>query len=73
MDSAFQYGVDVGHDLEGDYPYTMKRGTCTQSTKTVATQLTSFVDVTKDSVDELLAAAAEGPVSVAIQANKAVF
>jgi len=28
MDSAFQYAIDVGLQLESDYPYTAVRGKC---------------------------------------------
>jgi len=73
MDSAFQYVEANSLELEGDYPYTGKRATCAASSAKGKTKLTSFKDVKANSISDLLTAVALGPVSIAIEADKAVF
>ena len=75
MDNAFKYVIEnKGLTTEENYPYTAKDGVCdTAKAAAVAGTITSFVDVTKSSEDQMLAALAIGPVSVAIEADEAVF
>lgn len=74
MDKAFKYLEGTAIALEADYPYTAKKGSCNDSAVSAATvKVASFVDVTKDDVDALKAQLDQGPVSVAIEADKTVF
>jgi C1A family cysteine protease len=73
MDNAFTYLESNNIETESAYPYEGVRGTCQYSTTKGQFGVKSFVDVVANSPDQLLAAAAIGPVSVAIEADKAVF
>lgn len=73
MDSAFKYVEANSLDLEGDYPYKGVRGTCSSSAHTGQTKLSSYADVAANNIDQLKAAVALGPVSVAIEADKPAF
>jgi hypothetical protein len=62
-------------DSEADYPYTSGSGitgTC-KKTCTPAVTITGFTDVPQNDEDSLKAAAANQPISVAIEADKSVF
>jgi len=78
MDDAFQFVIDnKGICSEADYPYKAKDEKC-QKTCTPVTTIKSFVDVDfneKKPTDEtaLMAAVQLGPVSIAIEADQAVF
>jgi len=78
MDDAFQFVIDnKGICAEEDYPYKAKDEKCVKTCKSVST-ITSFVDVAFDEkkpTDEtaLMAAVQLGPVSIAIEADQAVF
>jgi C1A family cysteine protease len=72
MDDAFQYVAANGIDLEANYPYTAEDGSCSTSGKAYL-QGISFTDVTPDDEDQLKAAVAQQPVSVAIEADQEVF
>jgi len=72
MDDAFQYVAANGIDLEANYPYTAEDGTCSMSGQTFLKGI-SYSDVTPDSEDQLKAAVAQQPVSVAIEADQSVF
>lgn len=75
MDRAFTWTESHPLETEADYPYqgwTPTKGCRYDSAKgKVAVQ--SFVDVTPQNPDALKAAIAQGPVSVAVQANQKVF
>jgi C1A family cysteine protease len=72
MDAAFRYVKANGGDCtESSYPYTASQGTCRSSTS--VSTVTGFVDVTANSETALLNAVAQQPVSVAIEADQAVF
>jgi len=73
MDGAFQYLEKNALDLESEYPYTGVRGTCTSSKHTGKTTLSGYTDVKVNDPNSLKAAVAVGPVSVAIEADKAAF
>ena len=62
MDNAFKYVIEnKGLTTEENYPYTAKDGVCdTAKAAAVAGTITSFVDVTKSSEDQMLAALAIG-------------
>lgn len=78
MDDAFQFVIDnKGICAEADYPYKAKDEKCVKTCKSVST-IKSFVDVAFDEkkpTDEtaLMAAVQLGPVSIAIEADQAVF
>ena len=71
MDYAFQYAESNPLETEAEYPYTAKDGSCHVSGGEVAVR--SFKDVTPKSAADLKAAAAEGPVSIAIDAGGVSF
>merc|ERR1711906_47055 len=56
------------------YPYTGKTGTCTASkTSSPAVKVTGFKDVPQANEAQLMAAVAQQPVSVAIEADQSGF
>jgi len=73
MDNAFKYTEDYKLESESDYPYTAAGGTCEYSALKSQVGTKSYVDVTPESPSDLQAAVAQQPVSVAIEADKAVF
>merc|ERR1712166_1290884 len=75
MDDAFEYIIkNGGLDSEADYPYTMADGKCNKKKEAekVGT-ITSYKDVTKNSDAQFAAAVAQGPVSIAIEADQRAF
>jgi hypothetical protein len=75
MDDAFKY-VEASGGLcsETEYPYTARDGTCKSSScGTKYDPITSYSDVTADSMTSLVNAVAEGPVSIAIEADQSSF
>jgi len=72
MDYGFKYVEADGLCTEKSYPYTAKDGRCKKECNS-ASKISSYKDVKSDSETDLAAAVAEGPVSVAIQANQASF
>lgn len=73
MDSAFTYAETNALESESAYPYTGKTQTCKLSDGEGLVEVTGFTDVAPNDPDQLKAAVAQGPVSIAIQANKMVF
>jgi cathepsin L len=74
MDYAFKYIETAPLMQETEYPYTAKKGTCKYVESKGVGKVKAFKDVSKDSTgDQLKAAVAKGPVSVAIQANQMSF
>jgi cathepsin L len=82
MDYAFQYTNANGIELESTYPYTAGNGT-TGNCQYNAAQVkftnkggasgSGYTDVTQNSEDQLQAAVAQQPVSVAIEADQSCF
>jgi len=75
MDDAFKY-VEASGGLcsESEYKYTARDGTCKSSTcGTKYDPITTYTDVKADSSTSLQAAVAEGPVSIAIEADQSAF
>jgi cathepsin L len=74
MDRAFKYAESHSIESEEDYPY---KGwaieMCYSDESKGQVKVTDFTDVTPNDSAALLAAIAQQPVSVAIQANQAVF
>lgn len=71
MDYGFQYIISHGICSESSYPYQAVDGTC-HSCSAVA-HLTSFKDVPQNDEASLLSALKVGPVSVAVEADQAVW
>ncbi|XP_048132632.1 zingipain-2-like [Rhodamnia argentea] len=74
MDNGFQYIIDnKGISSESDYPYVGADGTCDkQASSVAAAKISSYTDV-NPSEDDMLAAVAMQPVSVALDASGSEF
>jgi len=77
MDYAFQFIEKHGITSESNYPYTSGsgvRGSCSSAKEAqpVAT-VSGYKDVTQNSADQMKAALALGPVSVAVEADKSAW
>lgn len=66
MDSAFQYVIKYGLNLQSDYPYVARNQACAK--KGGAGKITGFVDVQKVCTN-LASALSERPISVAVDAS----
>jgi C1A family cysteine protease len=74
MQSAFRYVKDVnGLCSETAYPYKAVQGSCKASSCSKVSTIRSYAAVRRNSEDSLQAAAAQQPVSVAIQADQRAF
>ena len=74
MDYAFQYIESNPLELESDYPYTARDGSCKYSASKGQGKVANFKDVSVDQTGaQLRAALANGPVSVAIEADQFAF
>lgn len=76
MDNAFKYvAAEGGLCTEADYPYTGKTGLVCEASQcgTKYDAIKSYSDVTADSEESLMKAVAEGPVSIAIEADQSTF
>ena len=74
MDYAFMYVESHPLQLESDYPYTARDGSCKYVASKGVGKVRTFKDVSRDtSGSQLMAALAKGPVSVAIEADQFVF
>jgi len=71
MDAAFNYTSTHSLETETQYPYTGRDGTCKTGTGSV--QNKAWSDVAANSPSQLQLAVSQGPVSVAIEADKMVF
>ena len=60
-------------ELEADYPYTATNGKCQTDAALGKVLVSQIHEVQAESVDQLKAAIAQGPVSVTIEADKTVF
>jgi len=74
MDTAFKYIEKTALVTETEYPYTAKNGKCKSLSGLKAPgTVSNYQDVQHNSVDQLKKALTKGPVSIAIEADKAVF
>ena len=74
MDKAFTYAETNAITTEEAYPYTPKKSSCdTSKLSGAALLVTKFVDVAVNDPAALKAQLDQGPVSVAIEADKLVF
>ncbi len=73
MDWAFEYAESNAMMTEEDYPYKGVNGQCQVSDGKGVFEVASYVDVPPDAEAQLRAALAQGPVSVAIEADRWQF
>ena len=73
MDLAFKYVKDKGIQSEDDYPYYAWDYDCAYNASKVVFNISGWADVAQNSTDALAQAVANGPVSVAIEADQEVF
>jgi len=74
MDNAFKYVVGHPLETEAEYPYLERdENVCNYDKSKGVGKITGYTDVTPNSVEQLKAAIARGPVSVAIEADQSVF
>mmetsp|Transcript_9894 Transcript_9894/g.14883 ORF Transcript_9894/g.14883 Transcript_9894/m.14883 type:complete len:305 (+) Transcript_9894:96-1010(+) len=73
MDFGFEYARDKGLCTESAYPYKAKDSYCDASSCTKSVTISGYKDVQPYSESALMAAVAQGPVSVAIEADQYVF
>jgi len=72
MELAMEYTESNPLETEAQYPYTAYDGKCSDQGKGKVSTV-SIYDVEEDSIDDLKAAVARGPVSVAIEADQYSF
>eukprot|EP01024_Parvocaulis_polyphysoides_P051618 TRINITY_DN5090_c0_g1_i5.p3 TRINITY_DN5090_c0_g1~~TRINITY_DN5090_c0_g1_i5.p3 ORF type:complete len:162 (-),score=25.18 TRINITY_DN5090_c0_g1_i5:210-695(-) len=71
MDNAFRYLVQKGNMLESAYPYRAQSSfVCKYKASDVKFTPKGYHDVETNSVEQLEAAVAQNPVSIAVQANQ---
>lgn len=74
MDNGFKYAETYQLETESAYPYTALQGTCPSAIKEGGKIIVeSYKDVATNSPAQLKAAVAQGPVSIAIEADQEVF
>ena len=73
MEGAFQWYETNKAELESDYGYTGKDGTCQETSYTGQFNSTGYKTVTANSESAFKASIEAGPTSVAIEADKMVF
>merc|ERR1740138_1905724 len=78
MDDGFKYLEAKGDSTESSYAYTGKTGTCNSQKQSAADGIkkgavSSYHDVTTEDEAQILAAVAQQPVSVAIEADQSGF
>ena len=73
MGSAMLYSADYGMETEASYPYTAMDGNCAYDGTKVVAKNTNHVMVAANNKVALKTAIAQGPVSVAIEADTFVF
>ena len=73
MGTAIQYAADNGMELETDYRYTAQDGSCQYDQSKVKVTPTGYQNVATNNAVALKTAIADGPVSVAIEADTFVF
>lgn len=74
MDNAFKYIIDNGITTESNYPYVANDQSCnTAAAGQVAVKLAGFQDVAPGSPNSLMAAVAQQPTSVAVEADQSAW
>jgi len=67
---AMEYTAQNGIETETEYPYTAANGECKYKSSEAIKVNTGYQCVTQKSADQLQAAAEQGPLSIAVQANQ---
>jgi len=73
MEGAFAWYESNKSELETDYSYTAKNGTCKETSYTGQFNSTGYKTITANSSSALMASIEAGPTSIAIEADKMVF
>jgi len=73
MAGAFEWYKTNKTELESDYAYTGRNGTCAESSHTGQFDTTGYVQVTANSQKAFMASVEAGPTSIAIEADQRVF
>jgi C1A family cysteine protease len=73
MEGAFQWYETNKAELESDYAYTAKNGTCKEDSYTGQVNTSGYKVITEKSSSALMASIEAGPTSVAIEADKMAF
>jgi len=73
MEGAFEWYKTNMAELESDYSYTGKNGTCSETSHTGQFESTGYVQVTANSESAFKASVQAGPTSIAIEADKRAF
>ena len=73
MEGAFDWYESNKSELESQYAYTGKNGTCMESSYTGEFNSTGYKAITANSSSALMSSIETGPTSVAIEADKSVF
>jgi C1A family cysteine protease len=73
MEGAFEWYKTNMSELETDYSYTGRNGTCAETSYTGQFESTGYVQVTANSESAFKASVQAGPTSIAIEADKRVF
>ena len=73
MDNAFEYMMKYGIALEKTYPYNISEDSCNHNNLKPIVNISRFYDVAKNDETQLMYAALNNPVSVAIDASDATF
>ena len=73
MDNAFKYIETAPLELEADYAYTARDGSCKYDSSKGVGKVSNYNDVTPNSPSQLKAALNKAPVSIAIEADQIAF
>ena len=73
MEGAFEWYKTNKSELESDYSYTGRNGTCAETSYTGQFESTGYVQVKANSESAFKASVQTGPTSIAIEADKRVF
>jgi C1A family cysteine protease len=73
MQTAFVWFKKNMSELETDYTYTGKDGSCMESSYTGQFESTGYKNVSAENMDALMSAIEQQPVSIAIEADKSAF
>jgi C1A family cysteine protease len=74
QENAFNYYESYDAILEGSYPYTATNGSCAYNThRNAGVTVSNYVNTTKRSSSQTMAAIAQQPISISIEADQLVF
>lgn len=74
MDNAFKYIMANGITTESNYPYVARQQSCnTGAASQVAARITGYQNVAANNMNSLMAAVAQQPTSVAVEADQAAW